>query len=116
MNPSKWENLIFLAEEKFGIEKEYKEEFEVAELFNGEKIIGQRKMVEFESPLGRIKLEKTSRPKVIDKKILHTKRIGGRVAVDFVYSDVEKVEELKIYRLEKENQWAEIKPEDMGIT
>jgi len=63
MNPSKWENLIFLAEEKFGIDKEHKEEFEVAELFNGEKIIGQRETVEFESPLGRIKLEKTSRPK-----------------------------------------------------
>ena len=116
MNPSKWENLIFLAEEKFGIDKEYKEEFEVAELFNGEKIIGERQIVEFESPLGQIKLEKTSRPKVIDKKILHTKRIGGRVAVDFVYSDEEKVEELKIYRLDNDNQWVEIKPEDMGIT
>jgi len=116
MNPSKWENLIFLAEEKFGIEKKYKEEFEVAELSTGEKIIGQRQIVEFESPLGRIKLEKNSRPKIIDKKVLHTKRIGGRVAVDFVYSDEEKVEDLKIYRQNKDKQWVEIKPEDMGIT
>ena len=116
MNPSKWENLIFLAEEKFGIDKKYKEDFEVAELSTGEKIMGQRQMVEFQSPLGRIKLEKNSRPKVIDKKVLHTKRIGGRVAVDFVYSEEEKVENLKIYRLNEDKQWVEIRPEDMGIT
>jgi len=115
ISPRKWENLIFLAEEKFGIDKKYKEDFEVSELSSGEKIMGQREIVEFESPLGRIKLEKNSRPKVIDKKVLHTKRIGGRVAVDFVYSDEEKVEELKIYRL-KNDEWAEISPEDMGIT
>ena len=116
MNPSKWENLIFLAEEKFGIDEKYKEDFEVAELSTGEKIMGQRQIVEFQSPLGRIKLEKNSRPKVIDKKVLHTKRIGGRVAVDFVYSDEERIENLKIYRLNEDKQWVEIKPEDMGIT
>jgi len=116
MNPSKWENLIFLAEEKFGIEKKYKEDFEVAELTTGEKIMGQRQIVEFKSSLGWIRLEKSSRPKIIDKKVLHTKRIGGRVAIDFVYSDEEKVEELKIYRQNEDNQWVEINPEDMGIT
>ena len=115
MNPGKWENLVFLAEEKFGIDKKYKEDFEVAELSTGKKIMGQRQIVEFQSPLGRIKLEKNSRPKVIDKKVLHTKRIGGRVAVDFVYSDEEKVENLKIYRF-KNDEWIEISPEDMGIT
>lgn len=115
MNSSKWENLIFLAEEKFGIDKKYKEEFEVAELSTGEKIMGQRQIVEFQGPLGRIRLEKNSRPKIIDKKVLHTKRIGGRVVVDFVYSEEEKVENLKIYRF-KNDQWVEIRPEDMGIT
>ena len=112
MNPSKWENLIFLAEEKFGIDKKYKEDFEVAELSTGEKIMGQRQMIEFEGPLGLIKLEKSSRPKIIDKKVLHTKRIGGRVAIDFVYSDEEKVEELKIYRQDEEGKWVEFQADD----
>ena len=115
VSPNKWENLIFMAEEKFGIDKEYSEDFEVAETSTGQKIIGQKQAVEFTSPLGRIKLEKVSRPRVIDKKVLHTKRIGSRTAVDFVYSDKEKVEELKIYRL-KDDEWVEINPEDMGIT
>ena len=116
VSPSKWENLIFMAEEKFGIDKKYAEDFEVTELSSGKKIMGQRQGVEFKSPLGKIKLEKISRPKVVDKKVLHTKRIGGRTAVDFVYSDEEKVVELKIYRRDENDQWIEINPEDMGIT
>jgi len=114
MNANKWENLIFLAEEKFGLEERYVEDFELAELSTGEKIMGQREIVEFKSPLGRIKMEKTSRPKVIDKKVLHTKRIGGKIAVDFVYSPDEKVEELKIYKLEENGEWMEINPEFIG--
>jgi hypothetical protein len=108
MNPNKWENLIFMAEEKFGLDKKYMEDFEVSELSTGEKIMGQKEIVEFKSPLGRIKLEKTSRPKVIDKKVLHTKRIGGRTAIDFVYSPDERVEELKIYKENKEGEWEEL--------
>jgi len=114
MNANKWENLIFMAEEKFGLEERYVEDFELAELSTGEKIMGQREIVEFKSPLGRIKMEKTSRPKVIDKKVLHTKRIGGKIAVDFVYSPDEKVEELKIYKLEENGEWMEINPEFIG--
>lgn len=115
MNVGKWENLIFLAEEKFGLDKRYQEDFEVSELSSGEKIMGQREVVEFKSPLGRIKMEKTSRPKVIDKKVLHTKRIGGKTAVDFVYSSEEKVEELRIYKENEEGKWEEINPGIMGI-
>ena len=108
MNANKWENLVFMAEEKFGIDKQYNEDFEVAELSTGEKIMGQKQIVEFKSPLGRIKLEKVSLPKVIDKKVLHTKRIGGRVAVDFVYSDTEKVVRLKIYKQALNGEWDEL--------
>lgn len=116
MNPNKWENLIFMAEEKFGIDKKYVEDFEVAELSNGEKIKGQKEVVEFKSPLGVIKLEKIKRPKVIDKKILCSKRIGGRTAVDFVYSKDEEVEEIKIYKQSPTGEWEEMNPANMGFT
>ncbi len=115
MNPTKWENLIYLVEERFGIDKKYSEDFEVAETSAGEKIIGQKEIVEFKGPLGRIKLEKISRPRVIDKKVLHTKRIGGKTAVDFVYSNSEPVVELKIYKEEVNGEWEEISPETMGL-
>jgi hypothetical protein len=115
MNPSKWEQLVFLAEEKFGITKREKEKFEVSELSDGSKIMGEKEIVEFESPLGKIKMEKITRPKVVDKKVLHTKRIGGRVAVDYVYSPNEKVEEVNIYSQNESGEWGEIDLEKMGI-
>lgn len=116
MNPNKWENLIFLAEEKFGIDKKYEEKFEVTTTSTGEKIMGKREIVEFEAPFGRIMLEKISKPKVIDKKILHTKRIGGRTAFDFVYSDSEKVVVLNLYKKSEDGEWEEMSPETMGIS
>ncbi len=103
-----------MAEEKFGIDKEYAEDFEVAETSTGEKIIGQKEIVEFKSPLGQIKLEKISRPRVIDRKVLHTKRVGGKIAVDFVYSDEEKVVEVKIYKKDENGEWIEIQAGDQN--
>ncbi|MCH7759042.1 hypothetical protein IID20_01670 [Patescibacteria group bacterium] len=108
MNPNKWEELLFKAEEMFGIEKKVQEDFVVAETFDGKKIMGTIETVEFKSPMGMMRLEKTSRPKVIEKKVLHTKRIGGKIAVDFIYSDQEKVVELKIYKQNSNGEWEEI--------
>jgi len=116
MTSSRWENLMFRIEEKFSIDKQYAEDFEVAETSSGEKIMGQRQAVEFVGPMGRIKLEKTARPRVIDKKILRTKRIGGKVAVNFVYSNEDKVEEIKIYKQSLYGKWEEMNTANMGFT
>ncbi|MFA5051168.1 MAG: hypothetical protein WC499_03565 [Patescibacteria group bacterium] len=115
MNAEKWENLIYKVEEKFGIDKRYEEEFTVAETSTGQIVLGKRESVEFKSPLGRIKLEKTSRPKVIDKKVLHTKRIGSKSAIDFIYSDTEQTSQLKIFKINSNDEWEEINPESMGF-
>jgi len=116
MNSQKWENLIFKIEEKFGIKNKYKEQFEFAEKHDGEKIMGQKENIEFEGPLGLMRLEKISRPRIIDKKVLSSKRIGGKVAVDFIYSDTDEVFKFNIYKKEaKEDKWTEVLPETMGI-
>lgn len=115
MNSNKWERLVFLAEEKFGIDKREEEEIEVGEHSDGTKVIGKKEIVEFKGPLGEIRVEKISRPKVIDKKVLSTKRIGGKVAIDYVYSPTEKTEEIKIYSQDQEGEWQEIDPEKLGI-
>ncbi len=117
MTPEKWEKLIYQVEEKFGIDKRYAEDFEVSETSVGEKIMGKKEIIEFKGPLGQIKLEKISQPRVVDKKVLHTKRIGGRTAVDYVYSDEDEVCQLKIYkRNEADKEWEEISPATMGIS
>ena len=115
MNSRKWENLIFTIEEKFGIKKKYNEQFEFAEKHDGEKVMGHKEIVEFEGPLGLMRLEKVSRPRVISKKVLSSRRIGGKVAVDFVYSDTEEVSRFNIYKKEQGGEWEEVRPETMGI-
>lgn len=105
----KWEEIIFKIEEKFGIGSRRIEDFVVAEQHSGEKIMGQKEIVEFEGPLGKIKLEKISQPKVLDKKVLSSKRIGGKAVIDYIYSTEDKNEFIKIYKWDDStNQWVEI--------
>lgn len=107
MHDTKWDNLIFMIEEKFGIKNRGKESVEVNQDAKGESIMGELESVEFETPGGLMKLERIGRPKVIDKKVLSTKRIGGKVAVDYVYSPDEKSYEVKLYRF-VDDQWQEV--------
>lgn len=115
MNSRKWENLIFKVEENFGIDRQYAESFEVTEKHDGQKIMGKKEIVEFKGPLGLMKLEKISQPRVVGQKVLSSKRIGGKVAVDFVYSDTDEVFKFNIYKKEQGGEWEEVRPETMGI-
>jgi len=114
MTDEKWENIIYQIEEKFGILKREKEEIEVGESF-GKKIKGLKETVEFKGPLGKIKLERISRPKIAEKKVISSKRIGGKVAIDYIYSPEELVKTLKVYAWdEATNNWKELKTEILG--
>jgi len=109
MQDEKWENLIFMIEEKFGIVDRKEENIEVARTSTNQLIFGKKESVEFNSPQGKMKVERICRPKVLDKKVLSAKRIGGKVAVDYIYSEEEKTYQVKLYRFdEKENNWQEI--------
>jgi hypothetical protein len=104
MQDTKWDNLIFLIEENFGIKNRGKKEIEVNQDNKGESVMGELETIEFETPQGTMKIERIGRPKVLDKKVLSTKRIGGKVAVDYIYSPDEKSYEVKLYRLNG-NDW-----------
>ncbi|MDA2922956.1 hypothetical protein MYX07_06865, partial [Patescibacteria group bacterium AH-259-L07] len=95
---------------------QFSEDFVVSENSRGEKVMGKREVVEFEGPLGKMRLEKVTRPRVIDKKVLHAKRIGSAVAVDYIYSSDDPVIELTIYKEREDGEWEEVSPESMGIT
>jgi hypothetical protein len=108
MDDQKWERLTFLIEQRCKILLHRKEGFEIAKTSTGQPIMAEREFIEFESPLGKMKLEKILKPKVIDKKVLSSKRIGGRVAVDYVYSSEEFVSEIKIYCWDNQKEsWQE---------
>ncbi len=113
MNPNKWEQLVYLAEEKFGIESKEVEEIVVDVNHQGEKIKGEKEIIEFESPVGRMRMEKITKPRVIDKNIKRAKRAGSRASVDLIYSDKETVSEMSVYKKNNQNEWEKIKPDDL---
>jgi hypothetical protein len=55
-----------------------------------------------------MRIEKISQPKVLDKKVLSSKRIGGKAAVDYIYDPIEKTEYIKVYQWDESSQgWRE---------
>lgn len=100
MTNKKWEETVGLIKEKFGIKNQFKENLEG----NGEKEI-----IEFQGPLGLMRLERTVKPKTLGFRTLYTKR-AGTVAkkVKPILSTEEKVSFVKAF-VWKEERWIEIK-------
>ncbi len=114
MNSSKWGQLVYLAEEKFGIDRQDNKEIIIDETHKGQEIKGEKEIIEFQAPIGKIRMEKITKPKVIDKKINSSKRAGSKTTVDLVYSDTETVSSMNLYKKDSSGEWKEIKPEDLN--
>ncbi|OGF38905.1 hypothetical protein A2515_05905 [Candidatus Falkowbacteria bacterium RIFOXYD12_FULL_34_57] len=65
--------------------------------------------IEFNGPLGRIRLELITRPVILDKKTTYSKRIGSDTKVDYIYSADEKSHILMAYKWSDDNNdWEEM--------
>lgn len=69
------------------------------EVTRGDEFTGDVESIEFETPRGTMKLERTSKPRVIGKSAIGSKRIGSSSTVKYEYSATEKVHIFKAYRL-----------------
>ena len=73
---------------------------------------GSVDVIEFNGPLGKIKLERTTQPLIIDKKSIASRRIGSDATVEYKYSDTETVSRFKAYRWDDNNEtWVEMEME-----
>ena len=62
-----------------------------------------------DGPLGRMKLNRTTKPRVLGKKIIGSKRIGSDTTVEYLYSDTEKSHQFGAYRWNEDEQtWVEM--------
>lgn len=99
MTDEKWDEVVGMIKEKFGIKNRSEEELEGG---------GKKEIVEFDGPLGLMRVERTIKPKVLDVKTTYSKRkgaIAGRV--EQVTSDEEMVKFVKAYTW-KDNDWVEM--------
>ena len=75
--------------------------------------------LEFNSPLGKTRLEFITKPVVLGKKTLYSHRGGSDTGVEYLYSPVEKSTRLIAYRWNDDDLaeagWAEINAEKFFI-
>ena len=102
MAPEKWESIIGNIKDKFSVLDEGKEHIDDE---GGVDIY----YIEFEGPLGRIRLEFVQKPVILDKKTIYSKRIGSETKVDYIYSETEKSAKMTAYKWSEDNdEWQEI--------
>ena len=105
----KWQDIIAMVEEKFGIIDKSEASEEIGKDINSKDVFEKNEIVVFEGPLGKIKLELITRPIVLEKKTNFSRRIGGDVGVEYIYSDSEKVSKFKAFKWsDDQNDWTEI--------
>ena len=105
----KWQNIIAMVEEKFGILDNREEQEKIGKDNNGKDVFEKNEIIEFDGPLGKIKLELITRPIVLEKKTNFSRRIGGDVGVQYVYSDSEEISKFKAFKWDNDqNDWTEI--------
>lgn len=89
MNQAKWENLLDQIEKVFGFIEHRTERFDDRRL--------TVETVVFDGAGGRMKLERSVHPVVLDKKMHFAKRVGSASAIEYVYSDSEFVDTVTLY-------------------
>jgi hypothetical protein len=100
MNDEKWQYIKGMAKDNFKVEEEGEEPIEDIPRSKIEWLI-------FQGPIGRVKMERTTRPVVLDKKTIYSKRMGDTAAVEYVYSEDEYAQSFKAYLWQGE-VWMEI--------
>ncbi len=77
---------------------------------------GTRAWIIFQGPLGKMKLERISHPRVVGKNVTHSKRIGSSATVEYTYDENDIVGYVKAYKWnESMASWEEMKAPDAGI-
>lgn len=71
---------------------------------------GIKEIIEFNSPMGEVRLEFSIRDLILDKHTTYSNRIGSEVKIDYEYSDTEKTYKLITYK-KVDGEWEEIELE-----
>lgn len=102
MMPEKWKTILGNIKDNFSVEDEGN--FHIDE--DGGVDI---EYIEFNGPMGKIRLEFIIKPVILDKKTIYSNRIGSETKVNYVYSEDEKSHTLMAYKWSEESDdWEEM--------
>lgn len=114
MQDDKWEALKEELERKFKVLDEH---FEDLTMETGEGLVkqGKAEVIIFESPMGKIKLVRESRPVVLEKKFHYSHRAGTAARTEYKFSKTEFSHKLRAFNWDKDNEeWKEIDAANFG--
>ena len=104
MTPDRWQEVKTLIENQFKVLDNYSEDLDP----------GTSEVIEFESPLGKLKACFVKRPKMLDKKTSYSNRVGSEVSVDYVFSEDETVSPLEVFKWDDaKDDWTEFSDSNM---
>jgi len=107
MNDQRWEEVLRKLDRQFG-----DLEFDEVEDEETHAVV---ESVLWRSPMGRMKLSRTTRPLVVDKKLHYSNRAGGGSHVEYVYSDTETTSRIRLYRWSDPlSDWEEVDASAFG--
>ena len=114
MQDDKWEALKEELRRKFKVEDEHFEDLTV-ETADGPVLSGKIEVLIFETPMGKIKLTRESKPVVLDKKIIYSHQQGKSGRAEYTFSDSEFSHKIKAYQWDDYNdEWKEIDGSKFG--
>ena len=107
MFQGKWDDLLDRIEKMFGFLEHNTEEYPERRMTIETAI--------FDGASGRIKLERTVKPVVLDTKRIYSKRTGGEVTEEYLLSEDEYVDIVRFFRWDRlAREWKQIDLADVG--
>ena len=103
MHDDQWKDTRAMVRQKFKVLDEGREEIEdIPGAFV--------EFIEFETPQGKMRLERTTKPAVLDKKTVYSKTAGRASQIEYTYSPDEIVHRLEAFRFnEQKGDWEEMR-------
>jgi len=107
MHEKKWDALLDKIEKLFGFL-----DHEIEEIPERQMTI---ETAVFDGASGRMKLERTVKPLLLEKKVTFSKRIGSESDVEYIYSEDETVDIVKFYKWDRlRHEWKQIEMDELG--
>lgn len=99
MTLEKWEELTGRLKDTFTIIREGRDDLDP---------VGTCDYIEFQAPLGHLRLEFIRRPVKIGEHGVGSRRIGSNMQMEVEYSDEDTIQTLKAYKKEGAAGWVEL--------
>jgi len=101
MTKEKWQDILGRVQDNFNVIDKGEEKLEEE---GGVHI----EFIEFDGPIGKMRLELLDKPVVLDRKTNYSRRVGSEVQVNYTYSADERTRKMIAYKWdEADEEWVE---------